>query len=795
MAIKINNQEKIAKAKETIINLEKKAATDDKPGLWGFAFKWLILDFGKKITLNEIEKAELIKDLEDRLKRVEKDVWLAENVVSLLAEYYANEKDEDNLMRVLDVLEKSLKTNDRTNSDALLKMHAYEKIHEIYQKYKDKGFQKAKSASDRISQEIGQLDLDWNKSFKEISVTTEIKQKDIDDFLKAIFGDKEQGKLETIIAKIVVNFLPKKETVEKQLKDVSGKHPLQFLCTTQVVSDDGIPIAKLSTLEEDYDNHFQRYASQYLQFGSFFLTLATDELKNRVSKQNITEYFSNSTLFGNDNKEYLERAISAYWDNDYLIASHLFNPLIESAIRELVKNCGGIILKPNNLGGYDRLTLCQLLKGQGNIIENIFSGMGQSMDFYFRLVLTEKLGMNLRNDFAHGFGKKKFFARNVSDRLFHVMVCLSLVKKREENNMNRTRKMFFAFVGKEPEQTEKISEIQDGYEFWNLKKFVLDEFVEELKKKIPPVNNNVIHNYKVDSDSREPYAITEEQFKKCSWGLLIPDTLEEGGFSYAETLFILNLYSPNFLYPCFYVNDMGIMRQKHDKDSMIYFHTQDYSIFNNKNFVEFYKILFEQSKYGSWHLDRIKLWNKEDWRLFIAAFLYSGLKDYENSKSLFGWQRESAEMATILEALFTADDSRNEEVMYRLRKRIAALLAWKFPDIEKDIKELYEARSAFVHGSFFKQIAKESPGAYNNLPSPDFNLLYKHKEYVRVALAAYLNLAKIVSLENIDNVKSVMDALEESIIDFRLREKLISETKTLFDFMPEPRLKSEEKNG
>lgn len=433
LTIQINNQEKIAKVKEAIINLEKRVATDDKPGLWGFAFKWLILDFGKKITLNEKEKTELIQTLEDKLKRIENDTWLAENAVSLLAEHYANEKDEDNLMRVLDVLEKSLKTNARTNSDALLKVHAYEKMHEIYQKYRDKGFQKSKTASDRISQEMGQLDLDWSKSLKEISVTTEIKQKDIDDFLKAIFGEKEQGKLEVIIAKMAINFLPKKEAVEKQLKDVSGKHPLQFLCTTQIISDDGIPIAKLSTLEEDYDSHFQRYASQYLQFGSFFLTLAIDELKKRISKQNITEYFRNSTLFENENKEYLERALFAYWDNDYLVSSHLFNPLIESAIRELVKNCGGIVLKPNNLGGYDRVTLGSFLredeKGQGGIIKKVFSKIDQNVCFYFRLVLTSSLGMNLRDDFAHGFGKKKFFTRDVSDRLFHVMICLSLVKK------------------------------------------------------------------------------------------------------------------------------------------------------------------------------------------------------------------------------------------------------------------------------------------------------------------------------------------------------------------------------
>ena len=225
--------------------------------------------------------------------------------------------------------------------------------------------------------------------------------------------------------------------------------------------------------------------------------------------------------------------------------------------------------------------------------------------------------------------------------------------------MNRTKIMFFAFTGKPAEQTQNISEIQDGYEFWNLKKFTIDEFVKALKAKIPPVNNNVLRNYKVEDSTREPFGSTEKQYEKCSWGLLIPHTLEEGGFSHAETMFLLNLYSLNFLYPVFHANDMGIMRQKHDKDSMIYFHTQDCSIFNNKNFVEFYKTLFEQSKYGSWHLDRIQSWNKEDWRLFVAALLYSGLKDYENAKSSFGWQRESAEMATILEALFTAAQSKH----------------------------------------------------------------------------------------------------------------------------------------
>ena len=121
-------------------------------------------------------------------------------------------------------------------------------------------------------------------------MTTSIKKETIDKFLKNIFGEEKQNELETILARMVIHFLPKKKDIENQLKVISKSCPLQFLCTTQIISEDGIPIAKLSSLDDDYDKHFQRYASQYLQFGSFFLSLATDELKKQISKNKIVEY-------------------------------------------------------------------------------------------------------------------------------------------------------------------------------------------------------------------------------------------------------------------------------------------------------------------------------------------------------------------------------------------------------------------------------------------------------------------------------------------------------------------------
>lgn len=352
----------------------------------------------------------------------------------------------------------------------------------------------------------------------------------------------------------------------------------------------------------------------------------------------------------------------------------------------------------------------------------------------------------------------------------------------------RNSTIFIAFVGPEIEQEEKVLNIKEGYECWNLKKFTFDEFIEVIKIKIPPVNGNVLRNYKLEVTGRDIWGITQKHFDQCSWGLFIPDSLEDilvG--SYAETIFLLNLYSPAFLYPMFYASDFGITRPNHEKSVMLsyeYYQNQ-YQHFKQPKFVDFFRRLLPQAGYGTWQLDRAQKWGPEDWRLFVACDLFFGLRDYDNQKSSFGWQRESADMGAVLESLFTAGDTSNEEIGYRLRKRAAVLLSGHFPDIEKDIKELYKQRSAFVHGDFFAQIAKESKHAFNNLPIPDFNLLYQQRERVRWALVAYLNLARAVYANPTEyHNKTLIQLLEQAIIDIPLREKLLIETEKILKLLP-----------
>jgi len=351
--------------------------------------------------------------------------------------------------------------------------------------------------------------------------------------------------------------------------------------------------------------------------------------------------------------------------------------------------------------------------------------------------------------------------------------------------------IFIALTGPAINQNSKVYKIAEGYECWNLKKFEFDDFIHAIKKQIPPINKNVLKNYKVDTSSQ--FGATREEFSKCSWGLLLPDIVPESLVnSYGEISFLLNLYSPNFLYSYLHVTDFGIQLIRHRKNPMLYFHRQNQAkLFKSKKFVKYFEKLLPQSVYGIWHRDRCKNWDREEWRLFVASLLYQELKDYEFEKEAITWQREAADMITILESLFTAEDSINEEIGYRLRKRIAALIGFKFRDIEEDIKQLYRERSKFIHGSFFVSVGKEAKkdDSVTGLPLPDFGFLYKHKEYVRYALIAYLNLARQLKQSKIigvnSEIKRPLNLLEKSIIDLDLRAQIIQQTKEIFSLIPQ----------
>lgn len=434
----INDPSRLNSLVQVIIETENKFSEDDKPGLWGYAFRWLILENANLNQITAEQKNSLLQDLENRLDRLSKseesNTWNIECAVVLLAEYYARIEDEKKLESVLSKLEKSFRDNKQANSDGLLILNYLEKISDIYSRYSK--FEFAKQAATRIRTEISNIGERGKFATHEVSTEFTIKNEEIKQFLDSIFGEKRSEKstddVNKVISKLVVFFILKKDHVDKQLKDISSKYVFQYLVTNTVVSEFNYPTAQFGPINEDYDKHLLRHFSQNLHFQSPFLKWAFDEFIKYYTPDILYQGISLSPVFRPEDKDYILKALNLYWARDFLAFSNLIIPLIEDAIRNLCKTSGVSTIKPNDDGGYDEKSLHELIKS--GVIKKIFGTKGEDVEYYLHVLLTSRIGWNLRNNLAHGINKNAFADEQIANRLFHILLCLSVIRKNDKPN-------------------------------------------------------------------------------------------------------------------------------------------------------------------------------------------------------------------------------------------------------------------------------------------------------------------------------------------------------------------------
>ncbi|MDO8261054.1 MAG: hypothetical protein Q7T50_06200, partial [Candidatus Magasanikbacteria bacterium] len=303
----INDGQRLEDIKQNIIDTEQKFAEDDKPGLWGYGFEWLVLDSQQEKTLTTAHKKTLIGDLEDRLKRLmnsaNPSAWNVECAVSLLAKYYSKTGDESKVEIVLSQLEQAYRKNLYANSDGLLVVNYLEKLSDVYLLYAHFSF--AKKAIKRIKQEMSNLSKHTSFNLKKFSVDMDIKKADIDAVLCSAFGEKREYKLGQTIKHIAVTYVPRKDKMEKELKEFSSKYVYLSLGNHSILSTDGFSSAKYGSVQEDFERHLLNHFSQNLHFQSGFLRLILGELTKLKKAEEVFNELILSPVFQEDDKHFL----------------------------------------------------------------------------------------------------------------------------------------------------------------------------------------------------------------------------------------------------------------------------------------------------------------------------------------------------------------------------------------------------------------------------------------------------------------------------------------------------------
>lgn len=427
IAVSINDAERIKDVRDVIIQYEDNISEDKKPGLWGFSFD-LILE-NKKVPISDETKGKIIQDLENRLARLSDnsdkdnlDPWVAEVAALRLARYYRSLNQKDSVKRVLLKIGAAFEVA----SEEASPLQASGWLQRVHSVYLDYGL---REEAERIAIKLKEIGPKVNDEMQSFSHEMKISHKEMDEYVNSIIDDD----IETTFVRIAIQYVPKRNQVEDQLKDLAQKAPISYLISRQIQDHQGRPVAFIGSLEDDLIGNIVHLSSQNMQISSMFLRRVIEEFVSRfrLTPQDIIDYLYQSPVFEDDKKTIILDGVNAYLGNNHLVAIHLLIPQIESAFRKLVEHTGGSVLKPSRGGGMYLRTLDELLRDQ-----RIISIFGKDISLYFRILLTDQRGWNLRNDVCHGISPAATFQANISDRVFHTLLCLALVRDKEKNEQN-----------------------------------------------------------------------------------------------------------------------------------------------------------------------------------------------------------------------------------------------------------------------------------------------------------------------------------------------------------------------
>lgn len=422
-AISINDQNRARKAVEAMMSYEDRVAIDDTPATWGFSFDNLLLN--KKAGLAHEEKAKIIDDLEKRLERISATFesgnttkWCIEHTALRLAQYYRQQNKKDEAKRVVLKYGEALKSLAEMSTPLIASSH-YEELRSIYQDY---GLVDEANALDVKLQEIGPKVV---ADFKKIKTPVQISQDQFEGYIHQLLD----GEFSTVLCRICFEFIPQKEQAEIGLRDIASKCVFTYNIRRQMYDADGRLVANLDAIDTDLNGHLIAHISQLMQIEIPFLhhVLSGFIDKFEMTKDKTIELIFESPVFEQHKRGIIENGIQAYLDGNHLVATHLLIPQIEAAIRTLLKLAGGSIIRPNKNGGFDYRTLGDLLND--DLLNKMLTDCFDT-DFvlYFKILFSEKLGWNIRNDICHGITREEAIQKPVTDRIMHVLLLLANVR-------------------------------------------------------------------------------------------------------------------------------------------------------------------------------------------------------------------------------------------------------------------------------------------------------------------------------------------------------------------------------
>jgi hypothetical protein len=425
LAQSIRDDARVVTVRDALIAYEDAVAEEAFPGTWGIAFDELVAAKSKHIPVPPGFVAKLISDLEARLGRLARpeapgavpDGFAVEAAALRLARHYRAVGDEEGMRRVVRTYGEAFRAA-AEKAAPLLAMAWLERVLDTYRSF---GLREDAEATEVRLRELGP---DAVKAMKPISTETEIPADEVEQFLDAI----TTGTLEEVLVRIAVQFIPDKTAVTEEVHRLAKTSPLSAIISQTLMDREGRPIAKIGPVEDDLDGRVVRQTSQHMQFEILWLRAALDRMRERLkpSAADLRDHLLKSPVFTNEKGPILERGLAAYLDGEAIVAAPMLIPQVEDALRNLLRLAGGSTYKQHRLGGLMLKIFDDLLREDA-----VVKTLGENVAHYFRVLFTDQRGWNIRNDVCHGITPVAAFSPQLTDRIFHALLVLALLRAQE----------------------------------------------------------------------------------------------------------------------------------------------------------------------------------------------------------------------------------------------------------------------------------------------------------------------------------------------------------------------------
>lgn len=415
IALSLKDENRLAQAIEIIIEVELQEIDNDKFGRWGFSYNLLVDN--NKVRLSEQDERRIISYLEDRLSRsvANQDVYAAEKASLSLACYYQKENESKEIRRVLlnygEVVKKRL-----SESEAMLSLGWLERLYKVYF---DFGL---KEDADSLLVDIRTIGSKASNEMSTISCTIELSNRELQEATESFV----EGGLSAALMRIAFQFVPLKKEVIERLDEYAEVAPLSYILGRGIQDYRGRTVASIGSLKDDPDGHVIYEMAKGTQFMDSFLkhVIDTTILKYSVDAESVLDYLYRSPIFPAEKRSLLRRGLQAYLNQEFDVALHLLIPQIEDIIRNLLESMERPVLKKSRNGSSFQLKLLdELLRD-----ESLVKILGSDMCLYFRVLLTDSRGLNIRNNVCHGLLNLDDLDAYKATRVVHVLLCLALVK-------------------------------------------------------------------------------------------------------------------------------------------------------------------------------------------------------------------------------------------------------------------------------------------------------------------------------------------------------------------------------